>query len=159
MTEEELRAEVARVTNLLTEAEAVIVLAQDELSTDHKTWWTLDSYDGSMEAINDLKEERDQARKERDEMIEKVAHFREEIQKVVEEQASRVEELVALAADKSARTVLDDLQKRNVLMTTQIIAVLRAAQNLVTVYRQEGLGWKPRTETMMVHLVTAVDDL
>lgn len=40
----------------LAEAEAVIILAQHELGTEHPVWSTLDDYDGSGDAIRRLKE-------------------------------------------------------------------------------------------------------
>lgn len=48
----------------LTEAEAVIVNAQDQLPIEHPVWWILDDYDGSMDSVKTLKAERDAARAE-----------------------------------------------------------------------------------------------
>lgn len=38
----------------LAEAEAVIVLAQIALGTEHPVWWILDDYDGSMDAVRSV---------------------------------------------------------------------------------------------------------
>ena len=43
-----------RLTEALTEAEAVIMRAQDALGVDHGVWWILDDYDGSMDSVKAL---------------------------------------------------------------------------------------------------------
>jgi hypothetical protein len=48
----------------LTEAEAVIVNAQDALTPDHDVFWVLDDYDGSMDSVRTLTSERDAAREQ-----------------------------------------------------------------------------------------------
>lgn len=40
---------------MLAEAEAVIILAQHELGVEHPVWRTLDGYDGSGDAIAEVK--------------------------------------------------------------------------------------------------------
>jgi hypothetical protein len=56
--------ELAKLRDRLTEAEAVIINAQDALTTDHPVFWILDDYDGSMDSVQTLKRERDAAREE-----------------------------------------------------------------------------------------------
>lgn len=53
-----LLAEMARINNRITEAEAVIVLAQRALTPDHPVWWVLDDYDGSMSSAKTLEKEK-----------------------------------------------------------------------------------------------------
>lgn len=53
----------AELSARLTEAEAVIINAQDALTPDHPVFWILDDYDGSMDSVQTLKRERDDARK------------------------------------------------------------------------------------------------
>lgn len=55
----ELSASVGRVAELdrqLAEAEAVIMLAKHHLGVAHPVWWVLDGYDGSGDAVRELKE-------------------------------------------------------------------------------------------------------
>lgn len=46
--------EVLSIGKRLQEAEAVIILAQDALGSDHPVWWILDGYDGSGDAPKEL---------------------------------------------------------------------------------------------------------
>jgi FtsZ-binding cell division protein ZapB len=152
MSEEQLRKG-------LLEAEAVIMLAQEELGSNHPVWWVLDGYDGSMEAVKEMKDLVDKLRAERDEAVHARSLFRQEIQKAANDQKERIEHLIAIAADASARKTIESLRERGMIVSPEMTELRLAAEKLVSTYRQEGVGWKPRTESMMQFLILAVDNL